>query len=263
MRKYFQVFKLGLRRETEYRLNFLLGRLRSIVLLLLFYFVWLSLGISGQFAGYTLTELFTYALGASILRSLIFGTQNREMSTEINDGSFSRYLVMPVNYFWYQFWREAAQKSANFLAAIFELILFIFIFQIDISIPAHLASWPLLFLSLSLAFFLYYLISYLVSMVAFWSREAMGPRFLFDWFFEFASGSYFPIDIVSHYFWIFFTTLPCLYVIYFPLSIYLERLDAWQIVTGLGIQVIFLILFTFLVRFFWQRGLQKYTGEGI
>jgi ABC-2 type transport system permease protein len=85
-------------------------------------------------------------------------------------------------------------------------------------------------ISVIIAIFLYFLLSYAVSLFAFWSREAMGPRFLFEWFLEFASGAFFPLSILSSIFYAFLAFLPFSYLIYFPMSIYIGRVQDYHII---------------------------------
>jgi ABC-2 type transport system permease protein len=264
MGKYLTVFKTSWQRELEYRTNFLLGRLHSIVILILPYFVWTSLAsASGKFASYSLAELVTYVFGVNILHSIIMGSQSRRTAFEINDGTFSIYLLKPINHFWYVFWSELAQRSMNLIMAVVEVIILAkllgarIIWQHDINVIFFFL------LSIFFAVFLYFILSYLVSLIAFWSREAMGPRFLFEWFLEFASGAFFPLNILSGVFYAFLVFLPFAYLVYFPLSVYIGRLGFWQIITGIFIQLIFIVLFGFLTMFVWRKGLRRYSGEGI
>src|SRR3990172_158315 len=128
MKKYLTIFRISWQRELEYRFNFALGRLRSIVVLLLLYSIWHTLAsTTGTFAGYTQRELITYVLGANILRSIVFGAQARSVAAEINDGTFSTYLVKPVNHFLFVFFRELAQRSISTVSAVIEVALFSFL----------------------------------------------------------------------------------------------------------------------------------------
>ncbi len=264
MKKYWIVFKNSWQRELEYRVDFFLWRLRSVVVLLLLYFVWTSLSAkSGRFAGYTGAELVTYVFLANIIRQVVFGAQSRRAAQEINNGTFSVYLIKPLNHFWYVFSTELVHRVMNLIVAIFEVIIFVYIFKANFFWQADPAAISLFIFSMILALLLYYLLSYIVNLFAFWSREAMGPRFLFEWFLEFASGAFFPLNILSGVFYVFLIFLPFAYLIYFPASLYLGKLSEWQILTGILIQLIFIFTFGFLAIFVWRRGLKRYSGEGI
>jgi ABC-2 type transport system permease protein len=241
-----------------------LARFRNLTFLLLLYYVWLNLSrMTGRFAMYSAEELTTYVFLAHLLRAIIFGAQARLAALEINDGTFSTYLVKPVVHFWFVFWRELAQKTIYFIAAMFELVAFVlltkahFVWQNN---PKFLFFFVLAIVG---AMFLYFLLTYLVSLLAFWSREAMGPRFLFEWFMEFSSGAFFPLDILSKNFLLAFQFLPFAYIIFFPLKIYLGKWSAGEMASGIGLQLIFIIVFAMLVLLAWKRGLRRYVGEGI
>jgi len=264
MKKYLAVFKLSLAREFEYRLNFLLGRLRNVIVLLLLFYVWRALTLkTGTFAGYSGQELITYVFGVNILRSVIFGIQSRRLASDINDGSFSKYLTQPLNIFWFQFFRELGQRAIHLLSAIFEVIIFVIILKVDIFIQTDVIILFALLVAAALSLALYYLLSYLVSMLAFWSCEAMGPRFLFEWFLEFASGAYFPLSILSQSIFLGLAFLPFAYLIFFPIELYLMRISIWQFLFGIGMQIIWILIVGILCRYVWNKGLKKYSGEGI
>lgn len=264
MKKYLAIFKISWETRLAYRFDFFIGRFRNIMILVVLYYVWnaLSRGVGG-FAGYEREELFAYVFGAIILRSVILGSQSRRIAMEINDGTFSKYLVQPVNYFWLVFWRDLADKSLNLLSAILEIAIFILITGAPVFLQTNSVNLLLLLISVIFAFILYFILSYLMSLIAFWSREAMGPRFLFEWFLELASGIYFPLNILPIVFFTFLSFLPFAYIIYFPLRIYLGKADGHDIASGLLLPIIWIAALGFFTRFVWIRGLKRYTGEGI
>ena len=171
MRKYWTVFKLSWGRMLAYRFNFILGRLRNVIFLLLLFYVWRSLTIeTGSFAGYTELELITYVFGVNLIRSIIFGSQSRDIAEEINSGIFSKYLTQPVNYFWFNFWREVAQRVIHLISAILEVVLFATILKVGLFIQTDWILLSLFILSIGLSVMLYFILSFLVSLIAFWSR---------------------------------------------------------------------------------------------
>jgi len=264
IKKYLTVFKASWSRTMTYRVDLLMWRLRSIMVLVMLYYVWHSLTLSsGKFAGYTSSEIFTYVLWVNFLRSAVFGTQTRQMAAEINNGWFNKYLVTPVNFFWYEFFRELAERIINLILAIIEVVIFYFIVKPEIILQADIKIIIIFIFSVLLALFLYYLLSYLMALIAFWSREAMGPRFLFEWTLEFCSGAFFPIDILSKAIFSFLHFLPFAYLIFLPINIYLSRINLQSAGLVILIQLFWILTFSFLVYMTWNKGLKKYTGEGI
>lgn len=264
IKKYFTVFKASWSRTMTYRVDLLMWRLRSIMVMIMLYYVWNSLTISsGKFAGYSSSEIFTYVLWVNFLRSAVFGTQTRQMAAEINNGWFNKYLITPINFFWYEFFRELAERLINIILAIAEVLVFYFIVKPDIITQTDPKIIIIFLLAAILAMFLYYLSSYLMALIAFWSREAMGPRFLFEWIMEFGSGAFFPLDILSKSLFGFFQFLPFAYMIFLPINIYLSRADFQQASRVVLVQLFWIIVFGCAVIILWKRGLKKYAGEGI
>jgi ABC-2 type transport system permease protein len=264
MRKYFTVFKTSWANELEYRLAFFLARMRNIIYLLLLYYIWLSLSrMTGRFAMYSATELTTYVFGAHLLRAVIFGAQSRLMAWEINDGTFSIFLLKPVSHLWFVFWRELAQRFVYFISALGEITIFKFITRADFVLQTDWRLLLLWFAGVSGAVFLYFFLTYLVSLFAFWSREAMGPRFLFEWFLEFGSGAFFPLNILSGALFFSLQFLPFAYIIYFPMTIYLGRTNITDALVKIIIEIIWSAIIGLFIYFAWKKGLRRYSGEGI
>ena len=262
--KYLVVLKSSIARIFSYRLNFFLGRLRNIVVLLLFYYVWKGLTVAtGSFAGYTEMELITYVFGVNILRSIILGGNTRDLVEEINNGIFSKYLTEPLNIWWYEFYRDLGHRLLHLFSAFVEGAFFIWILQVDLLWQQNFVFLGFSILASLLAVLLYQSLTFFITSMAFWTREAMGPRFLFDWVLEFASGSYFPLSILSPGWFIFLGKLPFFYIIFFPLSIYLGNYSLSSIIIGLVWQVLWIGVMYMLNSIFWDKGLKRYSGEGI
>lgn len=264
MKKYWAIFKISWEKQFEYRLNFFFWRLRSVIVLILLYYVWTSLsGLRGSFAGYTSLELITYVFIVNILRSVIFGSQSRQVGEEINDGTFSIYLIKPLNHFFYVFFRELGERASYFISAIGEIIILILILKADLFYQNNLYLLFLFFISMIFSFILYFILTYLAGILTFWIQHVSGPRFLFEWILEFASGAYFPLNILPKIIFMSLAFLPFYYIIYFPLSVYLGRLANSEIYSGLGMGLFWIIIAAVLARVAWIRGLKKYSGEGI
>ncbi|NCS72171.1 MAG: hypothetical protein GW775_02805 [Candidatus Magasanikbacteria bacterium] len=232
--------------------------------MLLLYYIWTNVtGVTGSFAGYSELHILNYIFGAHILRSLVFGQPLYVISREINDGTFSRHLVKPLNHMWYFYCHSWAERLLYTGSAIIEVYICTRIFDATLFLQTNKLQLFLFFLSVVCAHVLYYLLSYGMSLIAFWSREAMGPRFLFEWIVQFTSGSFFPLSIVGSIFFSVLSAMPFMYVLYVPLEIYLGRIDVPMAGYVIGIQLLWILFIRLLVWVLWRKGLRRYSGEGI
>lgn len=264
MKKYLSAFKITIARVSVHRLDFLLKRVHNIVIVLLLYFVWLSLSQSrGTFAGFTTEELTTYVFVASIIRIFFFGADTRHVSFDINEGRFSMYLTRPINHFVFNYFEELAEKAMHLFFGFIELLAVGFLLNVDFFAQTDPVLIGLFLLSVFLAHILFYIMTYAMALISFWSREAMGPRFLFDWIMDFAAGTIFPLSILSSGLFYFFSLLPFMYVMYAPIMLYLGKYSGSEIVHVFVAQIISILVCGTIARIMWIRGLRHYSGEGI
>ncbi len=264
MSPYQKIFKLSISRILTYRLDFLMGRVRNVIVMLVLFYVWtyLTKG-STAFAGYSRQELITYVFGMNVLKAVVFGEQSRKIAQDINDGTFSSYLLKPISVWKLFYFRELGERVTLFITSLLEVALFLILLNETILFPSSFGSLGIFALSLFLGHILYFFLSLMLNFLAFWTREAMGPRFLFEWLLEFASGVYFPINIVTHSFGVLLSALPYLYILFIPMQIYLGKLSPNDILHSVLLQILWIALIGILTFFTWKKGLQKYTGDGI
>lgn len=264
MKKYLSVFRLELKRKLEYRFNFLLEQLRALVVFILLYSVWTNLTTNSRFfAGYSKLELITYVVGVTLLYPLMFSQQTRQVAIEINNGTLSQLLIKPVNYFWYNFARECADRIISFLFSVAVLVILFVLFGYEIVLQGNVQSIIFFLLATLFAVFLSYLLVFMVNLFAFWSREANGPRFVFEWITYFISGQFFPLNILSAGIFHVVILFPFAYILYFPIQIYLGKLEGLALLEVVVFQLFWIVLTSLFVRWAWKKGVARYSGEGI
>ena len=263
MRKYWSVFSLSVQQELAYRASFFMDRARSITIIIAFYAFWSAIFAGkSSLLGYTRSQMFTYILGMNVLRALVFSDKTWEILYEINTGKISSYLIRPISYIGFSLSRDAADKVTQLLSAVLEVALAIWLLKIPLYIPQN--PWTVLAFAaaVGLALVLYFLMSYAVGALAFWTAESAGPRFCFELFLEFSSGAFFPLDVLPAALRKVFELLPFSSLLYFPINVFLDRVSPALFVQGILIQVFWILVFAVLTRTIWLKGLKVYSAEG-
>lgn len=265
MKKYIQVLKATLQEYFIYRLNFVMWRVRSVIQLLLLYFLWLVIFQKNQVVfGYDKSQILTYVLGVWALRALVLHTETAEVGGEISRGDLSLYLLRPISYAKYWFSRDLADKIFNIGFFIVEAVILVFLLKPPLVFQTNLLLIFCTLFSIFIGIFLLFNISFLLGLSAFWTPEGEwgGPRFLFNIILDFFSGGLFPLDILPLLLFRFLQILPFPYLLFFPLNIYLGRLNTLQIFQGYLIMIFWLIVSTWLIKIVWQKGLRVYSAVG-
>lgn len=263
LEKYWSVFSISFQQEITHRASFLMDRARSITIVVAFYAFWSAIFQNrSDLLGYSKSKMFTYVLGMNVLRALVFSDKTWEIIREINVGKISSYLIRPISYIGFSLSRDAVDKLTNLVSSLIEVSLAVWILSIPLYHPQRPATCALFSLSVILAILLYFLMSYAVSALAFWTAESGGPRFCFELFLEFAAGAFFPLDVLPPVLKQSFQFLPFASLLYFPLSIFLERASVAILVQGFLVQIFWIAVMGFLTRFIWTRGLRIYSAQG-
>jgi ABC-2 type transport system permease protein len=248
---------------VAYRLNFAMWRVRGILQLLTTYFLWfLVMPQNGKLFGYTTVTMLTYVVLSNLFSSIVLSSLSGEVGDEINKGELSNYLVKPINYFLYWFFRDIGDKIMNISFAIPELILVLIILRPPFFFQSNIATLSAVIISLVGGVLIYFLINLLIGTLGFWSSEVWAPRFILFTTLTFFSGGIFPLDILPKQLYQIFQLLPFTYLLFFPLKIYLGQLTSMQIIQGISISFGWILFLFFVVQFFWRRGLRVYTAQG-
>lgn len=263
MRKYITLFGLSLQKQLEVRSDFFFERTQSMAILVSTYFLWKTL-IAGktELLGYSSDQLLTYVLLMVLLRSWVLACITWRLPSEISKGKLSELLLRPISQVWYWAVQDLANKVLNVASAVLEVGLFMLLVKGSFRLPEQFWVWPAFALSVAMGVVIYFQMSYMLGVLGFWTSQSWGPRFCFEILMEFCAGSFFPIDLLPLWAQRAISTSPFPYLVYYPASIFLERLTAQQIFTCYLTQVVWIALLSILMKAAWNMGLKKYAAEG-
>lgn len=263
MDKYLAIFRITWENMLVYRLNFFLWRIRTVLQLLLVYFVWWTVFQNQQeIFGYTQSAILTYVMVSALVRAIILSSTSIDVSGHINEGGVVNFLIKPLSFMGYYFIRDLSDKLFNISFVIFEIAILIFLLKPQIIFQTDILTLALFILGIFLGILLYFSIAFCVGLISFWVENSWGPFFLITIFLEGFGGGLFPIDILPKGLANFLMLTPFPYLIYFPSKIYLGSLSTQDLIFGF-------VSLTFWVFGMWiitvktlQAGLRHYTAFG-
>lgn len=264
MKKYVTVFKLSWSNGLIYRLNFLLWRFRSIVVILTVYFLWDAIfAHGGVIFGYTKAKILTYVFLTLALRSLILGQRSMDAAGEISDGRLSNYLVKPLNYHFYWFTRDLADKVLNLIFSVIEITALYFILRPPIYLQTNPVTLFFFLVACLLAIVLNFVLGSISSYFSFWTPgNAWGFWFLYLTFQDFLGGVVFPLDIFPKVIYNLAMLLPFPYLLFFPANIYLGKITGFDLVRGFGVVLVWILVAIVIFKRQWRLGLKSCQAEG-
>jgi ABC-2 type transport system permease protein len=265
VKKYFKIFEINWQNIFVYRFNFVVWRTSIVFKYLSIYFFWFAVyQYQGRVGFYSRNTMLTYIFLAGVLRNFVTVSRSSDVAVSIATGELSRHLIQPVDYFKKLFIKDCSDKAANLFFMIFEVSAIYLLLQPPILIPEQKLNLILFFASIILAVVLYFYLNLLISLFTFWYPEHHGwpLRYLFQVTNVFLAGQIIPLDLLPDSLQ-FIEYLPSAYLIYFPVQIYLKKLEVFFIIKSMVLGMLWVFILQKTVRYLWNKGIKNYTAAGL
>lgn len=263
--KYRKVFDIGLQNTFVYRWNFLLRSLFGLVPLAGTVFIWRAIfeGTGSTVGSYDYAEMIWYFLLIILVDNLVTPTEDEwQIASDIREGQISSFITKPLNYLGYRFALFISYRIVYTLVTIIPVGLALYWFREYIALPHAFWTWPIALISMAMAACISFLIAYTLALMAFWILEISTIVFILYSFEYFLSGQTFPLDIMPAWFQAILRWLPFPYELFFPVQVFLERVQGADLWKGLAIQAGWVLLLFIAAQTMWQRGIRHYQAVG-
>jgi ABC-2 type transport system permease protein len=263
---YGAVFRIGAAKSMEYRTNFVSN---SFLWLVITAFVqvclWSAVYGSSNLtvAGTSVSDMMLYVIAASVALSLTHSSKvERAAAEEIRNGDLNKYLLKPVSHLYYTFAASLADRAFGFI--------FIVVLSVSIGIPLTLNGTISVSIGAAcisagfvvIAVIIRFLMSMIISYLAFWMDETWTFHVVLDISLWFLSGMMLPMNILPPIFRQISETLPFQFLAYIPAGIISRRISTdftWYF-TLIGLS--WIVLLYNLTIFVWKRGIVKFGAFG-
>ncbi|HEY2123982.1 MAG TPA: ABC-2 family transporter protein [Chthoniobacterales bacterium] len=263
--KYLSVFNTGLQNTFVHRWNYFLRALFGLIPLAGTVFLWRAVfdEHGGGLHGYDYGSMIYYYLLTILVGNLVTPTEDEwQIAADIREGQINSFLTKPVSYLGYRFSIFLSGRLVYTFVTLPPIALIFLYYRHYISLPEHAATYVYACVSLVMAAFMQFFITYTLAMMAFWILEISTIVFIVYSFEYFLGGQMFPIDIMPAGVQAVMKWLPFYYELFCPIAIFTDRLRGAALFQALAIQAGWLLLTWAAAHFMWRRGLGHYQAVG-
>lgn len=264
MNKYLEISKITFKAQLAWRFDIAVNVVFTIAKILFAYILWQGIfDHHSMVAGFTFDSMLTYYIINSFLSQLDMSDKvSEELSTRIRSGTFSKYMVIPVNIQGY-FIAQTAGASVFYL--IFNLVaavVWIFIFGIHFTLTnsAGLMLAAVLFLLLGLIFMLQ--LNYLLGLLTLKFQDIFLFLMIKNNLVAFIAGALIPLALLPEGVLRAMRFLPFYYCSYLPSMLLIGR-NGEEIGYGLVTLTAWVLIFMVTNKIAYERLRVKYDGVGI
>lgn len=241
----------------EYRAEIFLWALANSLPLILMG-VWIQASQQSNF-GLSPVDFARYFLAVFVLRQFTSIWVIWEFEREVVEGQLSFRLLQPLDPVWHHVARHLAEKMTRVPLTAVLIALFFWLYPQSFWIPSF--NNVLVFaIALVVAFILRFLIQYTFAMFAFWTERASAIEQFWFLFYIFLSGLIAPLDVFPPLVREIVLWTPLPYFLYFPAALLVGF--PINFLRGILIALGWTVVFFFINRWLWRRGLRQYSGMG-
>lgn len=267
MKKYIEVIKTNMQISFMYKWNVVITSLMNVFRVIseiVFWQILFSTSGSEKMYGYTLNQLITYYIFMYIIGAITgMGSTGYKIAEDIKTGTLTNILLKPISCIKYYFSEVMGQKIVQLLVSLVIFIPIFICYASSVSNKINLFQLILFPVAIIFALVLTYFINLLISFLAFWLTEVTSFFFVKDLVLDLLSGRVFPIDIMPTGILRVLNLLPFAYCTFFPINILTKDLTVLKLISGLGMQLGWILVIYIMARIVWKKGIKKYTGIGM
>src|SRR5438046_5924438 len=168
--KYISVFNLGLQNTFVYRWNYFLRALFALIPLAGTVFLWRAIfkERGGSLHGYDYGLMLYYYLLTILVSNLVTPTEDEwQIAADIREGQINSLLTKPMSYLSYRFSIFMSGRLVYTFVTLPPIALIFLYFRTYITLPHSAETYLLATLSMFMAAFIQFFITYSLSMMAF------------------------------------------------------------------------------------------------
>ena len=254
------LWRLGFAETAAYRLSLLIWIVTAIFPLISLV-LWRALAESGPIGEYDQDGFDSYFVAAFLVRQVGASWVVWELDREIRTGSFNALLMRPVSPVMHHLMLNLATVPVRMALAV-PLAVVVLIAIGGMTVLADPLLWPLVVLSIALAWLLNFAVQVTVGSLAFWLTKAAPLFDIWLGLFIVLSGYTVPTSLFPAGMAEVARVLPFHAVLGFPVELLVGRLGLAEALHGLGLQVAWIAIVGVLATVLWRRGLRAYGAFG-
>lgn len=249
---------------AAYRTHSMVSIVVGPVFFIVQYFIWTAIyGDHSTLGGLELNQMIRYFGVTTLISYLTMDFADWNLSMLIRTGKFLTFHLRPVHHRSFALFQKLGHRSLGFLFEFIPcLLIFIFIFRIDMTPASYL--WA--FLSITLAFLMNFYVNYTIGLLSFWLVQSDGIRGAFMLLSSVFSGALLPLSLFPVWLQSIQFFLPFQYIAYIPAMVFTGQysLGGIHLTMGqaVGLQAIAVVI-TFIANELVRRiAMKQFTAVG-
>jgi len=264
LHKYFEIAKIHIKSQLAWRGDVVFHIMFTMTKILFAYLLWgVIFGDRTEVAGFSFHSMLSYYIISSFLAQLEMSDGiSGEISARIRNGTFSKYMVIPVNIQTYFIAMEAGVVAYYGVFQFLAAFIWVFVFQIQFVFTRNLLLIVIAFFIMLLGLLFMVQLNYYLGLLTLKYQEISTFLMIKNNLVALVTGGIVPLVLLPEGMVSVMKLFPFYYVTYLPSMLLIGRLKE-EAVSGLVIIFLWCVCLQILIKFTWENYRRTYDGVGI
>lgn len=264
MRKYIAISKVYLQAQLIWRADAIFNMLFTIAKIIFAYLLW-GIIFDGKelVSGFTFHSMLSYYIISSFLSQIEMSNGiSWEISDRIRNGSFSKYMVVPVNIFKYFLAMEIGVVLFYLSFDILATVIWIFIFQIKFTVTTNIISIICAVIMILLGLLFMVQLNYFLGILTFKFQEISTFLMIKNNMVALITGTIIPLVLLPEQVIEYMKIFPFYYITYLPTMLLIGRCEN-EAVVGIIVLACWCIAFGIINKVTYEKYRIQFDGVGV
>jgi ABC-2 type transport system permease protein len=253
-----------------YRSHMMISIFVGPVYFIVQYFVWTAVygggaphSGTGVIRGIEYLQMIRYFGILTLIGYMTWDSANWNLSMLIRTGKFLTFALRPIHHPFFALSQKIGHRVlGTLLEALPCAVIFILLFKVDM-MPSSII-WTAL--SILIAYFIYFYVSYIIGIASFWIVDAQGLHHFYNILHGVFSGAFIPLTFFPKPLQIIQFFLPFQYTSYVPAMVFLGKYTLGDIELSIpvivGIQALALLCLFLVSELLYSTAMKRFTAVG-
>ena len=261
MRAYVEFAVKKFQDKMAYRLDFFMGIVNTAITIVVYLCIYKAL-----YGGATEVDGISYRMVATnfvitLGLSNAFGFNEMFLEHKIHDGSITNEFLKPVSFLFRMLAENIGEGVFKLVFHFIPALLFTML-HTKLCPPKSVPGMIAMLISVAFGYLILWLISFMIQTWSFWLFSVWGIMTIKNVFVNILAGTLLPLwfmpaalrKIIS------FTPFESIY--FTPVRIYLGELNGSEILSGIAVQILWVVILGIIANLFWKKGVKKLVVQG-
>jgi ABC-2 type transport system permease protein len=247
-----------------YRSHMMISIFVGPVYFIVQYFIWTAVyGGDGVIRGIEYLQMIRYFGVMTLIGYMTWDSADWNLSMLLRTGKFLTFALRPIHHPFFALSQKIGHRIlGTLLEALPCAVIFILLFKVDM-IPS---SIPWTALSILIAYFIFFYVSYIIGIASFWIVDSHGLRHFYNILHGVFSGMFIPLTFFPKPLQIIQFFLPFQYTSYVPAMVFIGKYTLGDIElsipTIVGIQALALLCLFLVSELLYNTAMKRFTAVG-